>query len=346
MGARERVRRVLAAAAAIVEPGGALYAEALETLPQETGWPERDVRRALELCVEREASEDELGRLLASVPEERRVHVVLAGNVFVAAVRAVALAWASAPEILVKPSRRGKVFPRLLQRALASSPGEGHLTLVERLDVAPEDAVHAYGSDAALASLRAALPPGTRCWGHGHGFGVLAGDASLDLDALALDLNLLLQQGCLSPRLLFLIGEEDEIRALAGRIPALWSGPPPEPSAAVREYIDTLQAAGEIVQGPSFVLGLQGDPEGLLLPPSAGMLHVVQVSTVQRACELIEPWARWVTCLGGSGGLAEALARMLPAARRAAPGCMQRPPLDGPVDLRTSAPVPGYSRRP
>ncbi len=108
-------------------------------------------------------------------------------------------------------------------------------------------------------------------------------------------------------------------------------------SPARRRYLAAMEAAGFALEGPT-VVGFQSEPEGLVLPPEPGILHIAQVSSVERAAALLAPWARWVTCLGGEGSAADHLAAILPRARRAAPGWMQRPPLDGPVDRRTLPP--------
>ncbi len=343
MGARERVRRVLAAAARVCDPGDPLHREALERLPPETGLSAGEVAEALALCVEREASEGELSSLLAWAPPERRVHVVLAGNVFVAAVRALALAWASAPSVALKPSRRGPVMPGLLLRALDEAGGEGEVALVDALAVAPGECVHAYGSDATIEAIGAALPAGARLWGHGHGLGVLVAEQEPP-GAFLRDIELLGQQGCLSPRLLLLVAGEaaaaGHARGLAGALGARgWRhGADAGPR---RAYVDAVAAVGEVFEAGGFVVGHQHEPAGLLLPPGPGVLHVVSVSSAIRARELLAPWARWVTCLGGVGAAADQVFEAVFTARRAAPGYMQRPPLDGPVDLRTRPPSAG-----
>lgn len=343
MSPEGRVRRVLAAAARVRDPGDPLHDEAMRKLPDEAGMTAASVERALALCVEHEVSGDDLARLLASVAPARRVHVVLSGNVFVAAVRALALAWASSPAASLRPSRRSRVMAELLVRALdEQGDADGEVSLVDTLSPAPGDCVHAYGSDATLARIAASLPGGVSFWGHGHGFGVAAADGAVP-GGLEDDLLLLDQRGCLSPRLLLLVATERQARerleAFVRGAEALPPGPRAVPERAeVRSYLDTMQAAGEAWERDGFVLGYQHEPPALLLPPGAGALHAVSVATAERARELLAPWARWVTCVGGEGEAAEAAARAAPRARRARAGWMQRPPLDGPVDRRTTCP--------
>jgi hypothetical protein len=345
VGARERVLRALRAAARLVDRGDPLHREAMERLPPETGLPAPSVLAALDACLERSATKEELASLLASVPQARRVRVVLAGNVFVAPVRALALAWASAPEVIVKPSRRGRVVLELLTRALQEDGEEGSVALADALVAEPDESVHAYGSDAALEAIRGALPPGTRFWGHGHGFGIAALDAFSPevLRGLARDVAYFDQRGCLSPRLVVWVGSEEdgaalarglheELEALARELPPGLEAP--EETAARRRYLAAMEAVGDVVSGATAVVGFQAEPEGVLVPSFPRGVHVVQASGTERAYELLAPWARWVTCLGGSGAAAEQVARAIPWARRAEPGRMQRPPLDGPVDRR------------
>jgi hypothetical protein len=83
-------------------------------------------------------------------------------------------------------------------------------------------------------------------------------------------------------------------------------------------------------------VGLDLDPRALVLPPAARVVHVVPADAGSGPA-LLSPWADHLTCVGVGGegeGLARAVEVMAPRARRAALGAMQRPPLDGPVDLR------------
>ena len=51
---------------------------------------------------------------------------------------------------------------------------------------------------------------------------------------------------------------------------------------------------------------------------------------------LLAPWARYLTSIGADdqGPVTSTAHALAPRARRAALGEMQRPPLDGPVDMR------------
>ena len=90
--ARARVERLLRAAARLVDPADPLHAEALAVLPAETGLSREGVELALGCSVERGASDEQLGRLLASVRPAGRVGVVSGtGLVAVASERVCAM---------------------------------------------------------------------------------------------------------------------------------------------------------------------------------------------------------------------------------------------------------------
>ncbi len=350
-----RVRRLLRATTRLVDPSSELYAEALAVLPAETGLSREGVALAMRCAVEREASDDEMARLLASVRPAARVVVVLAGNVFAAAVRAVALGWASAPVVRLRPSRRAPAMARLVARAVAATPGPGALELLDpgsSLQADEGDTVHAYGSDATLAAIGRELGPAVPLWGHGHGVGVLVGAAraaSLVPGAPSLDIALFDQQGCLSPRLALVVGDESEAVALAGRaahamgeatreVPA---GPmSTEELAARRGFIETLRAVGEVRVDGELVVGHLREPDALLWPGFARGLLVASYARVDDAVAALGPLA--LTSIGAWGplpeGWRERFAAAAPGARWTVAGRMQRPPLDGPVDLRTPCP--------
>lgn len=351
MGARERVRRVLAAAARLADPADSLHHEALTRLPAETGLPAAHIARALARCVERSATDEQLTALCASVPLAPRAHVVLSSNVFVAPVRALALAWASASDIQVRPSRRAPVIPELLARALREQENTvGSFALVPSLDVAPGEVVHAYGSDETIAALRATLPPGARLWGHGHGFGVALAEPSMNEPttlALAHDVALFDQRGCLSPRLVLCVGDERASEAWSAQLHrALERAAELLPlghidraeQAARQDYVATMEAVGSVFPGPTAVVGHQHRPDAVRLPSFTRGVHVVSAPTLDEAAALLAPLARWVTCVSGSGNMLETLATVAPRARRAGLGRAQNPPLDGPVDLRVDPP--------
>jgi hypothetical protein len=105
--------------------------------------------------------------------------------------------------------------------------------------------------------------------------------------------------------------------------------------AEVALYRASLQAVGAVWEGPSHLVGLDPTPHVLVLPPAARVVHVVP-ACADAAAALIAPWTGYLTSIGAGteGAFAGALRTLAPRARRARLGEMQRPPLDGPVDLR------------
>ena len=123
---------------------------------------------------------------------------------------------------LGKPASDEPVFPALFARSLAAVdpklaasvailPWSGGDAAVEAAAFAASEAVIAYGSDAAIESIRARVPPGVRFVGHGHrlslaviGRETLAYDSVESLaERLAYDVSLFDQQGCVSPHVVY-----------------------------------------------------------------------------------------------------------------------------------------------
>jgi hypothetical protein len=123
---------------------------------------------------------------------------------------------------LGKPASEEPIFPALFARSLAALdadlastiaivPWAGGDQVIENAAFGLSDAVVAYGSDAAIASLRTRVPPAARFIGHGHklsfaviGREALAPEAADALaDRLAYDVSLFDQQGCVSAHLVY-----------------------------------------------------------------------------------------------------------------------------------------------
>lgn len=280
--------------------------------------------------LELEPSEQELASLMSAAPPADEVAVLLSANVFVAALRALALAVAAAPRVRVRPSRRDPVLARALVAELASPA----VVLDEALEVeaVTRGELHLYGSDATVAAVRAKATVPLRA--HGSGFGVAVVRSPADAAAVADDVVAFDQRGCLSPRLVVALGTDAE--AMGEALHEALSASPiprgalrPDEAAESARYEATMAYAGRAFVGRDHVVGVAPEGAPLLLPPPHRHVHVVACPSPAAARALLAPVARSIVAVGGD---AEGIA---PAhARRSALGQMQRPPLDGPVDRR------------
>jgi hypothetical protein len=284
-----------------------------------------------------------------------------------AVLRALATALATSPVVRLRPSRRDPVLAQLLVRALeedaaveraprsstvrrgadSQPPPPMEVTLVEAVAPAAGDELHVYGVDATVR-LHRQQHPTALVRGHGTGLGVAVVGEGADLDDAAVcaaaDVVPFDQRGCLSPRFVLVEGGADRARAFAEQLhESLRALSAQVPRGQVDERLgaeiarqrSTLEAVGSWLEGPHHAVGLDPDPRALPLPPAARIAHVVP-ARAQTASQLLERWATWIATVGaaGDGALLETVHALAPRARRAPLGRMQRPPFDGPVDLR------------
>lgn len=306
-------------------------------LAETTGLSAGNIALGLARCLEAHPAPEHLAALLACTPEAKAAHVLLSGNVFVAALRAIAIAVASSPRVTVRASRRD---PALAEALHAAVPELFELT--SHLEPAPGDHFWSYGSDETLGAVRASLPPGVWFHAHGAGLGAVVVDAGsfteADARAVALDTALFDQRGCLSPRVVCVLGTSQQARDVASELAAalaereldLPCGPrSPSLLAELRRNRDAAAYAFELLSAGS---GWVSVSETLVVPPANRNLHVV-ASLDARA--VLAPLAAHLTCIGCNDAARYGeLRAAFPGARLAALGEMQRPPLDGPVDLR------------
>jgi hypothetical protein len=336
---RARLERLLAAARALADGessvGRALRARLLET----TGLSRAGIERGIAHALETRPSDAELRALLESTPEAPRAHVLLSSNVFVAALRAIAIGVASSPDVRVRPSRRDPALAEALHRLVPDS-----FQLCSALAAAPGERFWSYGADTTLAELRRSLPAGVWFHPHGSGFGAVVVDAeswtSEAAHAIALDAALFDQQGCLSPRVVCVIGSEGQARIVAGQLASalqvLERELPPGPKSDVeraetRRNRDAAAYAFELFDAGSGWVSCSAE---LVVPPSGRNLHVVATTN---ALSALTPFAAHLTCVAtNSAALARDLEQGFASARVVALGQMQCPPFDGPVDRRGS----------
>jgi acyl-CoA reductase-like NAD-dependent aldehyde dehydrogenase len=337
------VRRLQKAARNVIEQRGALVAAIVES----TGLSAEGVELGLTKHVEVDAADAELSALVARAGDLSRVAVVLSANVFVGALRAIAIARAASDDVVVRPSRRDPAFARALVEA-ANALGDTHLRIVDDLDIASieEGEIHVYGRDETIADMRKLARPGVRLRGHGSGMGVAWISAGADVDVaargLADDVVVFDQRGCLSPRIALVLGDEGRASALADALHAELErldvtvprgAVPAEERAAAGRYVATMTYACRALVGSEHAIGIAPPGAPLVLPPPYRTVHVAACSSLEEAAKLLAPLAKGVVTIGSDD--AESARALAPSwARIAALGMMQRPPLDGPVDLR------------
>lgn len=334
------VRRLLEAARAV----HADRARLAPAIAASTGLTSQGVELGF-ASLETQATDAELRALVAAAGRAARVHVVLSANVFVAAMRAIALARAAGERVTVRPSPRDPV----LARALIERAGDAAIELTDERDVAAieGDEVHVYGTDATIAQVRARARPGVVVRGHGAGMGVAVvserADVDAAADALALDVVAFDQRGCLSPRVAVVRGSDARAQAFAAALHerlASWGVRVPRGTLSGDERVeaarwrDTLAFAGRAWSADEHLVGLAAERAPLLVPPPGRHVLVVPASTPDAVAAILAPVARFVVAVGtddeDAGGW--------PAhARVSALGRMQRPPLDGPVDRRSAS---------
>ncbi|HEY6077767.1 MAG TPA: acyl-CoA reductase [Polyangiaceae bacterium] len=338
-----RVTRLLAAAARLSDASQpesqALRARLLET----TGLSEAGIALGLARCLETRATPGELAALSSSTPPVARALVLLSGSVFVAALRAIAVGVAASEQVVVRASRRD---PALAEALHALVPDL--FQLVSELQPEPGDQLWVYGSNETLASVRASLPAGVWLHAHGHGLGAVVVEPRAGFQAttaarrIALDTALFDQRGCLSPRLVCVVGSAgaalELAQALGEQLARLEQELPlgprgPEQLAEARRQRDAAAYAFELLDAGSGWISLG---ERVTFPPAPRCLHVVPVADPVAA---LQPFAAHLTCLGvdATPRVTERLGSAFGGVRLTELGEMQRPPLDGPVDRRTVA---------
>jgi len=338
---RADVWRLVEAARAVAKDRAGLVPD----LVASTGLSREGVDLAFERHLELDPAEDEVDSLLAAAGDALHVTVILSANVFVAALRALALALAASSRVVVRPSRREPHFARALVEKMRALAPAIELTLVEDVDVVPGGEIHVYGRDATITAVRARAGDRAQVRGHGAGMGIALVGAGAAIEgaaeALAGDVIAFDQRGCLSPRAVIVEGEEraarfaealhESLGRAEGRVPR--GELLPEERAEASRYVATMAFAGRVLDGASHAIGLGPIGSPLAIPPPGRHMHVAPVRSIEETRELLAGVAPFVVAFGTSD-IAEGI-RLAPMhSRVSALGEMQCPPFDGPVDRR------------
>ncbi len=341
-----RLYALKAAAETLASPTTPLGQRTRQLLAETSLLSPAGIEYALSECLEQRTGRAALSQLARRATPSPRSHVLLAGNVFTAAFRAIALGLAQSPRVFVRASRRDPSMAELLAEA------SGHaFELVDELAPAPQDHLWAYGSTSTLAELRATLPSGVRFHGHGSGLGVIVAqrpkkqlNAALEetADLMAQDILAFDQRGCLSPRLLIVEGPREYAEMLCvelARALASWERAvprgrlTPDEAADAARYRRTMAYVGPTFLGETGFLALDPQTDRIVFPPVGRHLHV---TVTEDALGLLRTIEDQVTCIGFShtDQLPGRCQQALGPRRYVDVGLMQKPPLDGPVDLR------------
>jgi hypothetical protein len=334
------VLRVVDAARAVAQSRASI----VEDLVATTGLSREGVELAFDRHLELSPTDAELDALVAGAGDAKHVVVILSSNVFVAALRAVAIARAASPAVVVRPSRREPHFARALVEH-AAYPG---LSLATDVDLARlfGGEVHVYGRDATIADVRARVGERIRVRGHGAGMGValVTERASLDDAAVSLaeDVVPFDQRGCLSPRVAVVVGDaaravrfgaslDEALARAAERVPR--GTLHPDERAEATRYESTMAFAGTVFARSTHVVGVAAAGGALVIPPAGRHVHVIPVGDLDAARALLAPLTHAIVAVGADDPARAA--SVAPVHARVSPlGSMQRPLFDGPVDRR------------
>ena len=340
-GPLARVRRLVEAAGKLADPGHPLGQRARARLGASTGLSPAGVEWGLTRCLEANPSDAEFAALCQSVPRVERAYVLLSANVFVAAHRAIALALAASSSVEVRASRREREMAALLAEASG-----GLFRLVDELLPSPGDHLWAYGSDSTLDALRSHLPAGVVLHPHGPGLGIAVLAAPSDLGqaarALAGDVVVFDQRGCLSPRVAFFEGDAElgaRFAALLAEALTVLEEEVPRGEITREEAADQVRLrdtwcyAGDLWPAGKGWVTFDGRPERPFIPPVGRNVHVIVTPEIAPLLRSIAPLIVGVG-VAGPDRLSAQMETLLPHARISALGKMQCPRFDGPVDRR------------
>lgn len=371
-GSERRATWLASAFASLGDERGALFEPLLTEVPASTGLSREMVAWAAAGALTPLTAEA-LRRIdrAAQPPNPRAIRVrgaglcvvVLAGNVFTAAARAVMLPLLFGVPVLAKSAGLDAAFVQLLQRALhQADPELGPAFQVACFSSREEalvpalferaDLVSVYGSDETLNAVRARLPARVPFLAHGHGLGAAFVDALALQDeraaqraaeALALDVAAYDQRGCMSPLVGWVrsgqpVTPERFAELLHGALSALSRslprGPLPVDVASAQLGFRGIAAMqGLLLEGERHAVAYAPDAP-LHIPPGYRNLQLSCVADLPALCARLAPLGEHLKCLGVTGLDREAVAALrslLPAPlapRICALGTMQLPPVD------------------
>jgi hypothetical protein len=309
-------------------------------LVKSTGLSIEGVRKGLTEHLETDTTEDELERFVLKFGDCSRVTVILAANVFVASLRAIACARAKGERVTVRPSSREPELAAAIVRGLH----DPNIELASSVEVKSlrEGEIHVYGKDETIAKFKAAAHVPVIGHGHGMGVGWLTTKTSVEdvLSGLASDVVAFDQRGCLSLRVLFVEGgpaRAEEVGRALHRALNTTTIPRGELTREERaesvRFSDTMTMVGDVLTGHSHVVAVAPADAPAIVPPSGRHVLVRHALRNAELTTALAPMASWV-CAFGTDDIARAKTLGPSHARYSALGRMQKPRLDGYVDQR------------
>ena len=352
----ERIDRLDRVLGALASPGSAIRRTLEERLPEATGFAAATLREGLGLALTRwqtggvrEWVHAELGEPPVMRDAPRSTAVLGAGAIPMPTLEAMIAPLVLGSTVSIRPGHRDRITAPSFRDALRElDEGLGASVAVvetERGDEAAlaahleADAVVVSGSDDSVAAIRERSRPGTRFIGYGHRLSVAVvggGPSPEAARALALDVSLWDQLGCLSPRAVFALGDADSwASALAGALEEVATRLPRgevalDAAAAIRlerSEAEVRRAADERIvlhSGADWTVVREADAIWRRSPLHRFVrLHPVEDEAgVARA---LEPLGAVLSTIGFAPGIEGIVAGLAP---RSAPlGSMQTPPL-------------------
>ncbi len=285
------------------------------------------------------------------------VALILAGNTPLLAWAPLAAALLAGHAVFIKQSRDELLWTRLFVESLSEVDVELasriHLDLWPGEDprttalVQAADAVIAYGGDTTLAALRRIVPNNIPFFPFGHAvsIGIIA-SADEDTRGFARDVLMYDQAGCLSPHVLFVLGEPGEVTdALAEgfrkETEVLDIPPVTDPAAAiaVRQARDLANFEGQRFVGDSSlrwtIIQTDSGDSPAPAPVGHGVVFIVPSSEADGGDILhrLGPLRCRISSVGVAGQITAPLREILyrdGVSRICPAGQMQTPPLDWP----------------
>jgi hypothetical protein len=353
LGAERRVELLLAATARLessIEPH-------VDELARTSGLRNANVRWGLSTTFET-VTKDALTSIVrsaeaagpkGSLMRPRGLHaLILSGNVFTAALRALYVPLCLGNPVIAKASARSDLFAHLLTRALVETdPVFRDAVAVVTFSSRESDlvalllgrchTVAAYGSDETIRALRLRLGAGVRFLPHGHGLGLafVEGDGTDDeVAAFADDVTAYDQRGCLSPHALLLTGDARGFAARLQKALAAASFRRPRGSlpidvgAAQVQWRGVAQARGELFEGLDFSIAVERATRPRLSPGYRNV-SIVGVEDRDAFIALAGSFGAHLKAVGVGGMRPSELSLRLGCVPRiCALGQMQRPPLE------------------